>query len=317
MSAAQGEGATRAGNSRSLLAGLGLAVLALSSAALFVKLAAPIPPDVVACVRVLVTAIGMALLGVVGSPGAELAGRGIVDAVRVLAGHRRELVWTIVAGLCLAAHFGAWITSLTLTSVVRSVTLVTTQPLVAGLLARALGDQAPPRLYLGTLVALTGTTIMIASPEAFQGGSWVGDLLALSGAVTAASYLAIGRHVHAKLGDELPLRGYFVLVNLVAAIGLAGLVMISGSDWTAPDARVEDWAAVIVMALVPGVIGHGLLNWAVRRAPVHVVALAVLLEPVGAVLLAWVVLGEVVGWREALGAAVLLLGVAFGAPRKG
>ena len=46
---------------------------------------------------------------------------------------------TLLAGLCLATHFAAWIASLWLTSVVRSVALVSTQPLWAALLARALG----------------------------------------------------------------------------------------------------------------------------------------------------------------------------------
>ncbi|HLT40021.1 MAG TPA: EamA family transporter, partial [Enhygromyxa sp.] len=58
------------------------------------------------------------------------------------------------------------------------------------------------------------------------------------------------------------------------------------------------------------------LNWAVRRVPVHTVSLAVLLEPAGAALIAWALLGEGVGLREAVGAGVLLVGVAVGLPRR-
>jgi drug/metabolite transporter (DMT)-like permease len=157
---------------------------------------------------------------------------------------------------------------------------------------------------------------MIARPDALAGGSWIGDVLALVGAITAAVYLAIGRHVHARMGEALPLRDYFTLVNLVAALGLWALVLGLGVPLALPDANALDWAAVVFMGLVPGVIGHGLLNWAVRRAPVHAVALASLLEPLGAALLAWLVLGEAVGWREGVGALVLLLGVAIGLPRR-
>jgi drug/metabolite transporter (DMT)-like permease len=288
-----------------LLAGLALAVLATASAALFVRLAEPIAPELIAAGRVGVTAVATCTLAFASLP-ATLAR---------LRERPHEATWLAIAGLCLAAHFGAWIVSLSLTSVVRSVALVTTTPLFAGVLARLLGDRVSPRLYLGSVVALGGTGIMVASPDALEGGSWIGDLLALSGAITAAVYLAIGRHVHARMGDALPLRDYFALVNVVAALGLWAWVGLAGIAIAVPQASELDIAAVVFLGLVPGVIGHGLLNWAVRRTPVHVVALASLLEPLGAAALAWLVLGEAVGVREGVGAGVLLIGVALGLPR--
>lgn len=292
-----------------LVVALAVAVGAMASAAVFVRVAEPLAPELIAAGRVSITALASGLL----------AGASMRSTLRTLAGARarRWSWWLVAAGLCLALHFAAWITSLTLTSVVRSVALVTTTPIWAGLLARLLGDHASPRLYLGGLVALAGTGIMIARPDALAGGSWLGDALALVGAITAAVYLAIGRHVHARMGDALPLRDYFTLVNLVAALGLWVLVLALGVAVAVPEASALDWAAVAFLGLVPGVVGHGLLNWAVRRAPVHAVALASLLEPLGAALLAWLVLGEAVGWREGVGACVLLLGVAIGLPRRG
>ncbi|MFO7563096.1 MAG: EamA family transporter [Enhygromyxa sp.] len=283
---------------------LGAAVVAISTAAAVIKLAQPLPPEVVACLRVSVTALGLLLIG----------RRATLRALRSLLGSPRDAGWTALAGLCLAAHFGAWIASLSLTTVVRSVALVSTQPLFAGLLARALGDRAPRRLYLGTLVAIAGTVLMIEPGE--SGGAWLGDLLALSGALTAAIYLAIGRRVHARLGDALPLEGYLVCVNLVAAASLGLFALALGSAFVPEQVEVGDYLAVVWLGLIPGIVGHGLLNWAVRRVPVHTVSLAVLLEPAGAALIAWVLLGEGVGLREALGAGVLLLGVALGLPRR-
>lgn len=290
-----------------VVAGLGVAVLAISTAAAVIKLAQPLPPVVVACLRVSVTALGMALLG----------GKGTARAVRALLGSPREAWLTVLAGLCVAAHFAAWIASLSLTSVVRSVALVSTQPLWAGLLARALGDQAPARLYLGTLIAIAGTLLMV-EPGQFGAGAqaWLGDGLALSGAVTAAMYLALGRRVHARLGDDLPLYGYLTCVNLVAAVALAGLALALGSSFAPAGVGASDYLATLYLGLIPGIVGHGLLNWAVRKIPVHTVSLAILLEPAGSALVAFVLLGEAVGVREAVGAAVLLGGVAVGLPRR-
>ncbi|HVH97189.1 MAG TPA: EamA family transporter [Enhygromyxa sp.] len=285
--------------------GLGVAVLAISSATAAIKLADPLAPEVVACLRVSVTVIGLALLGP----------RASARAVRALLASPRDAGLTALAGLCLAAHFAAWITSLSLTSVVRSLALVSTQPFFAGLLARAIGDRAPSRrLYVGSLVAIVGTVLMIEPGDA--SGALLGDLLALSGAITAAMCLVLGRRIHARLGDALPLDGYLVCVNVVAAACLGVFVLVRGSSFVPDGVEVGDYLAVVWLGLVPGIVGHGLLNWAVRKVPVHTVSLAVLLEPAGAALLAWALLGESVGGREAVGAAVLLGGVALGLPRR-
>jgi drug/metabolite transporter (DMT)-like permease len=289
---------------------LGVAVLAISSAAAVTKLAEPLGPEVIACLRVSVTGLGLALAT---SKTTRVASRALLAAPR-------EAWLTALAGLCLAAHFAAWIASLSLTSIVRSVALVSTQPLWAGLLARALGDEAPARLYLGTLVAIVGTSIMVFDLDSLWldelGGHWLGDLLALSGAVTAAIYLAIGRRVHATLGDALPVEGYFACVNLLAAACLGAFALARGVSFAPTGVAVADYLAIAWLGVVPGIVGHGLLNWSVRRVPVHVVSLAVLLEPAGAAIVAWLLLGEGVGGQEVVGAAVLLLGVGLGAEYK-
>jgi drug/metabolite transporter (DMT)-like permease len=286
--------------------GLVAAVLAISTAAVAVRLAEPLSAEVVACLRVSVTALGLYLVT------ARATGR----AVSLLRAAPREAALTLLAGLCLAAHFAAWIASLSLTTVVRSVALVSTQPLFAGIFARALGDRALPRLYIGTAVAVVGTLVMIEPGADASEGSWVGDLLALSGAVTAAVYLAIGRRVHQRLGDQLPVEGYFVCVNLVAAAALGLLVLGRGAELAPIGVEWSDYAAIVWMGLIPGIVGHGLLNWAVRHMPVHTVSLAVLLEPAGAAFVAWLLLGDVPGGREVIGAGLLIVGVALGLPRR-
>lgn len=285
--------------------GLAVAVLAISSAAPVIKLAQPLAPETIACLRVTVTALGLWLV----------TWRATAKALRMLSG--RDAMLTIVAGLCLAAHFGAWIASLSLTSVVRSVALVSTQPLFAGLFAHVLGDRASPRLYVGTAIAVVGTLVMVEpGTSSASGSAWIGDLLALSGAVTGAVYLAIGRRVHQRLGDELPVEGYFVCVNLACAAAMWLLVLARGAELSPAGVAWEDYLAILWIGLVPGIVGHGLLNAAVRRLPVHTVSLAVLLEPAGAALFAWALLSEVPVLLEGLGAALLIAGVAVGLPSR-
>ncbi|MEM7157449.1 MAG: DMT family transporter [Myxococcota bacterium] len=286
----------------SLAAGLGAAVTAISSAALVILLAEPLPPPVIAAGRVTVTGLALLLLGAkeLGSLRLALRDRGV--SLRIV----------IAAGL-LAVHFAAWVASLSLTTVPRAVTLVATQPLFAGLVGRWVGDRAPMSLYVGAAVALAGTLVMVAGEDpsgmvGFNGG----DGLALLAAAAAAAYLAVGRSVR----KQLPLRPYLGTVHLVAAV-LLGLMVVLGSYEPWPTgADGTDLLALLYLGLVPGLIGHGLINWAVRFVPVHVVALATLVEPVGATVLTVLLFGYTVTSAELWGAGVLLVGVALGLPRR-
>jgi drug/metabolite transporter (DMT)-like permease len=293
--------AERGSDARLLPLALLAAVAAVSSAALFIRLAEPLPAPVIAALRVATTGICMAFLWV-----REL--RDVLARCRA----DRGLAWRLaLAAAMLALHFGSWIGSLTLTSVVRSVAIVAAQPVFAGLLGRLVGDRAGPRVYAGAAVAIVGSAIMVGGGDRVaQPGMWRGDALAAVGAASAAAYLTVGRSV----GARLPLRGYLAGVNLGAGTLLVLFALAIGSDFRGPGALAHDYASVLFLGLVPGVIGHGLLNWAVRRAPVHVVSLAILLEPVGAGVLAAVALRELPPGHEALGAAVLLVGVAVGLP---
>lgn len=287
-----------------LLGSLLSAVAAISSAALVILLADPLDPTVIAAGRVAVTGVALTIL----------AGRGAALVWRTAIDDRAVRNRMVLASALLALHFGAWIASLTMTTVVRSVTLVATQPLFAGVVGRLLGDRAPWTLFAGGAVAVGGTALMLvgdaAGSEALPPN--LGDALALLAAAAAAGYLAVGR----SLRERLPLSGYLGTVHLLAAAMLVVYGLATQITWVPAGASEADLLAVLYLGLVPGVIGHGLLNWAVRHLPVHVVSLAIVLEPIGAAALAVLVLGRHVTTLEVVGAAIVLSAVAIGVRRR-
>lgn len=289
-----------------LVAGIATAIAAISSAALAILLADPLDSTVIAAGRVVVTALVMSLIA------------GSTAAVPWRAAARDPAVrWRmLLAASLLALHFAAWIASLTMTTVVRSVTLVATQPLFAALIGRWLGDRASWRSYAAGAVAVLGTAVMFAGQGGGLGSEQavdanLGDALALAAAAAAAGYLAVGR----SLRDRLPLPAYLGVIHLWAAAILVVVVWVRDAPWVPPGTQWPDLAAVVYLGLVPGVVGHGLLNWAVRSAPVHVVSLAVVVEPVAAAGLAVAVLGGSVSAWEVGGATIVLVAVALGAWR--
>ncbi len=279
-----------------VLGALGVGVLAVSSAATFILLAAPLPSLYIAAGRVAVTAVALLLLG-----HREVWRCWCAVRERPALGGRM-----VFAGVLLALHFGAWIASLGMTTVLRSTALVALQPVFAGVLGRFLGDRVSPWLYAGAAVSLLGTWVLVGGMSAAAGGSLLGDGLALLGAAAAAGYLAVGRSVR----SAVPLRAYLGGVHALAGLALLATAWILLPALAPMPPRT--WLAVLYLGLVPGLVGHGLFNWVVRKTPVDRVSLAILLEPVGATALAWLVLERPVTSMEVVGAAVVLAGVGLG-----
>jgi len=65
----------------------------------------------------------------------------------------------------------------------------------------------------------------------------------------------------------------------------------------------------VLLALVPTIVGHTLYNWSLKYLKAHVVATAILGEPVGASFLAVLIFAEIPrGWTY-LGALLIFIGV--------
>jgi drug/metabolite transporter (DMT)-like permease len=138
----------------------------------------------------------------------------------------------------------------------------------------------------------------------------MGYVLALVGAASAAGYLVVGRRLRAAV----PLVPYLGVVNAIAAIALLATAVALGADVTALPA--QSYLGCLGAAVVASVIGHSLLNAAVRTTPTHLVALAVLGEPIASSLITWAAFGEQPPVHAAIGGAIVLAGIAVGFVRR-
>ena len=273
-----------------LYLGVGIGVLSMSLAAIFIRLA-DAPPLTVAAYRMAIAAV---VVGVASS-----AARGQFRSVQ-----RSDLPLLGLSGLFLAGHFALWITSLSHTSVASSVLLVTTTPVFVAVVGHIyLADRLRWLTTLAVVVSMAGGIIITA-------GDWVegdrrlfGDALALGGAIAVSGYMLLGRRVRASI----PTLPYITVVYTVAAVALLVGAIGSGQQMLGLPAESYFWMAMA--ALVPQVIGHSLMNWALGYWPAVNVSLAVRAEPVLAALLAIPILAEIPPWTVVPGGALLLVGV--------
>ncbi len=277
-----------------LVVSLGAAVIAISFAAIFIRFAQAerVPALSIAAWR-LVFASTLLLPYAWATRREEIVRTG-----------RRE--WTLLAGagVFLGLHFATWIASLQYTSVASSVVLVTTGPVFVALGSWVfLGERPGRQTAAGIILASIGSAV-IGWGDLGRGELHLqGDLLAILGAVMMAGYLMIGRKVRAGrslVGYTGPVYGASMLTLLV-------MTLVAGQPLLGFSPAAYGW--MLAMALVPQLIGHTMLNWALRHLSATYVAITTMAEPVGSGILAYFIFRESVTVPTLAGGALILAGI--------
>jgi drug/metabolite transporter (DMT)-like permease len=273
---------------------LALGIVAVSTAAVLIR-EADAPAIVIAAYR----------LGLASLPLLLFAG---LRRARVLPGDRALLGLTVLSGVFLALHFAVWVESVKQTSIVTSVVLVTTTPLFIGLLGGPLLGERPGRsIWLALGIAALGTVLMVSEDLDAGGDTLRGDVFALLGALFVTGYMLAGRRVMSSGVAWLP---YITISYSTSAVVLLAGAIASGEELTGFSGHT--YLMLVGLAVVPQLIGHTAFNRSLGHLPAIVVSLAVLGEPVGATVLAAVVLDEQPTLLQLLGGLVVLSGVVLG-----
>jgi len=277
-------------------AALAVAIAAVSTSAVLVRWSSA-PAVVLALYRVALTTLLL-------SPLLFTRYRGEFGAFR-----RRDWLVATATGAALAVHFAAYFESLAWTSVAASVTLVQSQPLfVAVGAAVVLDERVGRRRAAGIGVAVVGIVAMSAGDllagAAVRGPRPLyGNALAVLGAVMAAVYVLVGR----SLRQRVAVVPYVLVVYSACAATLLVVAVAQGLPLTGYGRR--EWLIFLALAVGPGLFGHTVVNWALEHVESSVVSVSLLGEPVGATLLALILLAEAPGPTTLAGATVVLFGI--------
>jgi drug/metabolite transporter (DMT)-like permease len=217
----------------------------------------------------------------------------------------RDLRSSAVAGLFLAAHFAAWLPSLSMTTVAASIALVTTTPIWTALAARVAGVRLPAAVWWGLVLAVLGAALIAGVDVTVSLRAVAGDGLALLGAICAGGYVLAG----ARARERLATSAYTVVCYSVCALVLAVAALVLDVPLTGFSAR--DWGLIAGITVVAQLLGHTLLNLVLSSVGPTVVSLAVLLEVPGSLLVALVLLQQAPPLLALPGMAAVVVGVAL------
>ena len=268
---------------------LPIGILAVSTASIFIKLC-DAPVLIIATYRMMLASLMLTPFAYYKKPW-----RGW---------ERNEMGWFLLSGLFLSLHFAFWIASLKYTSVASSVVLVTTHPIFVGIGSWLfLKEQMGMKLVLGIALSVLGSGLISYGDRTLSKQAWMGDWLALLGAMAASGYLLIGR----KMRKDLDLFSYIFPVYSTAGLALIVFSLLFQKPFFSYSTTT--YLFMFLLALIPQLIGHTTFNWALRYLPASMVAITILGEPIGSTILAYFILSEGLTILKILGGISIFAGI--------
>jgi drug/metabolite transporter (DMT)-like permease len=254
--------------------GIAIAVTAMCVPAIFIRLA---KADSLSIAFLRLAVSGLLLW--------PFAGAKVISAMKLLNSSERWRV--IAAGAFLGLHMYLWVASVTKTTIASSSFLVITQPVFVAVLAHFFLQERLNRWVIGALVLTIIGSGVINMGDLQLGSTYLwGDFLALVSSVLAALYLVTGRSVRRRI-SLLP---YITVVYSISALVLLPIVIATGAPVFSLSAKAWFWIAML--ALIPTLIGHSLFNYALGYLKAFTVNASIVIEPIGATLLAWIIFRE-------------------------
>ena len=211
----------------------------------------------------------------------------------------------LLAGVAFALDLGFWHYGIAYTSVGKATVLANLTPvLVTAIAWLFLGQRPAPLFLLAVALAVAGVWTMAAARGLGSVGANppLGDALSATTAFWYALYfLAVSAARRNETASSVmfwsSLAGAPVL--LLAALALGESLL---------PASTAGWAACIGLGVVH-VAGQGSIAWALGRLPPATASVTVLVQPVVAATLGWLLFNEVLGQGQIIGAAIALTGV--------
>ena len=222
---------------------------------------------------------------------------------------RSSLALMMFIGFVLAAHFALWITSLTKTSVASSVILVTAHPVLVGPVSYVFLKEKLSKINaLGISISVAGVAFLVLGNYGFSSfalDTVEGNILAMLGGIAAGIYILGGR----TLRKTVSVATYAFVVYATGTLALFVLCLVFQQPIL--NLTIGDYEILLLMAFVSGILGHTLYNWSLKYIRAAVASVALLGEPIGSSLLAYVMpwIHQQPSQFTLIGGGIILLGI--------
>ena len=214
----------------------------------------------------------------------------------------------VAAGVLLGLDLVAWHATIGIIGAGLGTVLPNLQVVFVGIAGVALFGERPRRGFWWSLpLVLGGIAVLsvVGRPLAVDGSVLLGVFYGVLTALAYAAALVVLRLSRARSPDTA---GVSVLWSLtLGAAVVTGLVAASQGVAAPAGWPADGW--LLLLALGSQTAGWLLLTSSIHRLPAAATSVALLLQPVLALLWGWLLLGEPLGLPQLFGAAIVLTGV--------
>ncbi|PAU95014.1 EamA family transporter [Aliifodinibius salipaludis] len=222
-------------------------------------------------------------------------------------GKGKERLWIALSGVCLGLHFTFWISSLYYTSVASASVLVTIHPIIMILVERLWFKRSfAPSTWIGVVLAFSGSLLLGISDSQIEqdfADPLFGNFLALMAAIIFVAYLLIGQ----KIRKKREWIDYVFPVYFYAAAACILMAVVMGKNLL--DISIIGVWAGAGLAFGPQILGHGSMNYAVKYVSPTLLSTLILVEPLLASVLAFLLFSELPPIASILAMVIILAGV--------
>jgi drug/metabolite transporter (DMT)-like permease len=209
-----------------------------------------------------------------------------------------------LCGFFFAGDLAVWHWSIVLTSVANATLLANCAPIFVALTAWLLFGRRPSALFAGGLaIAIIGMVLLLRGDFHLSGTALLGDAL---GIVTAMFYAAYQLTV-TRARVALSTARIMAASGTVTAAILLPIALASGERFLPLTAH--GWLLLVGLALIAQAAGQSLIAYAMAHLPATFSSVGLLLQPVVAAALAWLLLGEALTALAIAGGVLVLAGI--------
>ncbi|MES3153458.1 DMT family transporter [Sphingomonas faeni] len=218
-------------------------------------------------------------------------------------------VWIglIVGGVCFAADLGSWHLGIRRTTLANATLFGNAATLIFPIYGFLVARTWPTRTQGWALVlAAAGATLLLGRSYQLDAKNLVGDLFCILAGLLYTVYFILMARARATLAPLSAL----TLSTLAGIVPLLVFALAMGER-----VMPSHWGPLIGLALCSQVLGQGLMIYALGRFSPLVIGIALLIQPVVAGVVGWLVYGERLGAADLAG--VVMVAVALVLVRRG
>lgn len=217
---------------------------------------------------------------------------------------RARLGGLLLCGFFFAADLSVWHWSIRFTTVTNATLFANFAPIFVAIVAwKWLGERIGAGFLVGLVTSILGAAVLLNASLHTGGKELLGDLLGIATAVFYAGYQLTVKRLRVSLGTF----SLMAATTFWSSMMLAAIAWAEGDRFLPTDARA--WWAVVGLSLVSQVAGQSLIAYGVAHLPASFSSVALLVQPVAAAGLAWVLLGESLDATRIAGGVVVLAGI--------